>query len=68
MSTQLVMLVGWTRLPRWRCQIEVQEREIMRKKELKKTVTEELRVLVWWTTETRRWCQWEVQETAGEET
>ena len=40
----------------------------MRKKELKKTVTEELRVLVWWTTETRRWCQWEVQETAGEET
>ena len=27
MSTQLVILVGWTKLPRWRCQFEVQERD-----------------------------------------
>jgi len=26
MSTQLVILVGWTKLPRWRCQFEVWER------------------------------------------
>jgi len=27
MSTQLVILVGLTKLPRWRCRFEVQERD-----------------------------------------